>query len=175
MPLSKWTGPRTAVFATGSASGALIWVSVVSTDDCRSINGRVRLRLLIQRIEAGPALAFHPTNLKLTLACGTHLHTNRPPLAGLSAKVAAVAIDRAGPPARAGRLAKDDFAVVALDVVVEGALFEVDVLERLRTIAIPVATDGPSVMLEAAFRERAVWDNYVELPGGWWARADGKR
>lgn len=80
----------------------------------------------------------------------------------------------AGLMAESGRerqvLQKDDFAIVTIDVKMPGALFEIDALERLDALHIPVSWGAGTVQLVARFQEKTIWDNYERLPGGWWVR-----
>lgn len=70
-------------------------------------------------------------------------------------------------------LQKDDFAIYSLDVDLPGALFEVDALERIGAVVVPVRWgDKPVTLLKAPFKESTIWQNYDRLPGGWWVRSD---
>lgn len=74
---------------------------------------------------------------------------------------------------QATTLRKDDFAVLTVEVQVPGAKFEVDALERLASLNMPVlGLGGGCEELVATFREKVLWDSYERLPGGWWVRKD---
>lgn len=70
-------------------------------------------------------------------------------------------------------LHKDDFAVIRVHVIVPGATFEIDALERLASLQLLVAWGAESsTVLTAEFREKVLWHMYERLSGGCWVRAN---
>lgn len=97
---------------------------------------------------------------------------------GYAASLREVALGPAGEPnlvhvhpAASITLQKDDFAILTVAVKMPRALFEIDALERLLAVRIPVRWEGHTVELVAGFQESDIWKNYERLPGGWWIRA----
>lgn len=67
-------------------------------------------------------------------------------------------------------LGRDDFLVMFVDVKIAGPDFEIEALERLEKVIVPVVVDGVTVPIVCKMSERIIWDAYELLPGGWWAR-----
>lgn len=226
MPTSKLSGSQYPSFAKGRLrrhdTAALVWVTVVSTDDCRLVAGFIRLRVVLQNVAGGTPMSFDATRASFALTDDVVIPVReRPPrgnarLSGGSVgvqtrrrrRVVGTAEDKALPFRRSpspvtpvpdrreysaslekvvlgragggeltldngdGRqeLQKDDFAILTMDVKMPEALFEIDALERLDALHVPVCWGTDAVPLVARFQEKTIWDNYERLPGGWWIR-----
>lgn len=67
-------------------------------------------------------------------------------------------------------LGRDDFLVMFVDVKIVGPDFEIEALERLEKVIVPVVVGGETVPIVCKLSDRIIWDAYELLPGGWWAR-----
>lgn len=67
-------------------------------------------------------------------------------------------------------LRKDDFCIISAQVAVKGAVFEIDALERMEFVYVPVIVDGDKNVVICRLSDRQIWQCYELLPGGWWAR-----
>lgn len=218
MPASRVSGATHVAFAKGVGRGGLIWVTVVSTEDCRLVGGRLQMRILLQNVWGGGGLRYMVgTGLRFVLKDGVSIDVDEKRClmrSGSSsggsigsarvgrgrlrtaedkelpfresrdgwttdeykAFVTTCLVERAGREKGVGPstiLKKDDFAVLTVEVQVPGARFEVDALERLASLYLPVVRlGGGCEMLVAKFHDKVLWDSYERLPGGWWVRKD---
>lgn len=92
-------------------------------------------------------------------------------------------------------LDKDDFCTISLRLKLPDAVHEVDVLERLDVLSVPLYRrydqqltedvinmisprsfeNAPTLIqscVHAEFAHNTIWQNYEQMPGGWWARRD---
>lgn len=239
MPTSRMSGNTHPAFARGQVRGrgALVWITVVSTDDCRLVAGSLRLRVVVQNVAGGEMMRFQLAKASVRLTDGHVIDVNdrhlsyrslnrshdlqyrtgkgrlanhrtrtcrargtaqdkslpfhlRPPISPVralsevyQATVVECFIGHAGEvdgedtfvkKRRNNALGKDDFAILTVDIYMPCAQFEIDALERLQSMHIPVSwgSAGEAVPLIADFQERVMWENYERLPGGWWVRAE---
>lgn len=115
---------------------------------------------------------------------GRSKHSGLPRLPSSSSTSSAVdtrhCIDNSWAPSGVVRLQKDDYCVMKLLIQLPGVVHEVDALERLDALCIPIHTESePSgrmkvspAVLRADFDDRMIWDRYELMPGGWWVRTD---
>lgn len=208
--MSRVSGGTHVAFAKGCAHGILLWVMVVSSEDCRLVGSNLKLRVLIQNVWGGPGLKLTVgKGMQFLLTDGIHLRIHqgtdsihsRSPL-GDSSRAGTLTDNSL--PFRDGSdiatvrdykayvkewfiervhgrdcaqqnvvLAKDDFAVLNVEVRVPGARFEVDALEQLQNLTLIASRGGDAACeLVARFQDRVLWDSYERLPGGWWVRKD---
>lgn len=179
MPISKTTGPTFFVFAKGdpSVSHIHMWVCVSSAEDCRLRNGALRLRVVVQNVSQ-PYILLQPSQTHISCVDGARIRSqptcdSRRTLTivhtACEAWCSNTASNRRVDAEKPLLLALDEFAVILIDVRIAGTVFEVDVLEQLQDVRIPVITQGCQHAV-APFMHGAVWDAYEFLPGGWWAR-----
>lgn len=240
MPTTRMSGTAHPAFARGhlNTRGVLLWVTVVSTDDCRLVSGTMRVRIILQNVGGGEPMRFHLAKASFHLTDATVIPANdrsstygslqsaqglldapgqdgtgargtrrrrrhrtanqrvlpyherlasplRATSEGYSALVGECFIERAACAAGVGTdnplntkwrndtLAKDDLAILTVDISMASAVSEVDALERLKSFRIPLSWGGSQVIpLVAFFEESVLWDNYERIPGGWWVRTD---
>ena len=67
-------------------------------------------------------------------------------------------------------LLKDDIQIIFTQVKIEKAVFEIDALERIESVSIPIKADGVEEVITCEMSDRHIWESYELLPGGWWAR-----
>lgn len=170
MPISRFTGPTFNAFAKGCSASSCGWMTVHSSDDCKLPDSTLRVRVVVQNVYARDliveheSLAFFVSNVGLIVA-------GAPPTNDCSARVVDSTVHRArGSRDIANLLRKDDFVVHSVQLRVHSAVFEIDALERLTHISIPVVADGKPDNVICKISERQIWDSYELLPGGWWAR-----
>lgn len=185
MPSSRVSGPGFPVLARGRVGGALAWVTVHSADDCLLRQGAVRLRVVVQNVRPGRVpLQVVPRKLAVTLANGFFVGSHSSTRDGYAATIAHCSVFEAedavvevpvtgeSPPVR---LRKDEFAVIRLSVKVPDGRYEVDALERLAALDVPVQWgDEELVRLHADFRDKPLWEMYERLPGGSWVRRQAR-
>jgi hypothetical protein len=71
------------------------------------------------------------------------------------------------------RLLKDDFFIMHVQVRLAGVVHEVDAVEQLDWIGIPVWEEFKCEgIARANFDERVLWERYELMPGGWWVRKE---
>lgn len=179
MPTSRFSGPGVHAFAKGRAGGVFVWLTVTSSDDCRVRNGRLRVRIVVQNVLAGTVsilckrIAFQVQNEGLVVV-------NQPARGGTqlpfqchhcSANFVSALFERAkGNLDVTDVLSRDDFVIVSVELFIDGAVFEIDALERLDCVVVPVLEDGRRFDVVCKFSDRQIWQCYELLPGGWWAR-----
>lgn len=75
------------------------------------------------------------------------------------------------PISAAALLKRDEVQIIFTKVTVEKAVFEVDALERIESVVVPVSIDGrPEELVTCNISDRHIFEAYELLPGGWWAR-----
>lgn len=175
MPAGRGGGGLGSWFAKGGAGDVLGWVTVSSASDCKVGARGVVLRLVVQNVgmrEAAVEIAG-----RVVLTEGRSVGA---PVDGV------VVVDRAGEVGCGGRggrvavnaretevcLGKDDYVVVGLRVALQGAVHEVDVLERLGRVDVHVVVEGRRHVLPVVFHAERVWELYEYMPGNWWVRKD---
>lgn len=169
MPMSRFSGPAINAFAKGSGAGACAWLTVNSTDDCKVMDCTLRVRVVVQNICASelvvPAsLAFYVQNVGLIVAGQRSVN-------GCFLRIVDLNIQRAhGSLNVTNLLHKDDFVIIFAQLRIHGTIFEIDALERLSYVAVPVIADGKCDHIVCKTSDRQIWDSYELLPGGWWAR-----
>lgn len=106
-----------------------------------------------------------------------------------------LAVDAAQPMPVVIQLEKDDFCIISLRLKLPDVVHEVDALERLDLLSIPLRRldsrglpqtknchpdqSKPHSLhadchscVHAKFINNTIWQNYEQMPGGWWARRD---
>lgn len=174
MPISRHSGPNINAFAKGRAGGAFAWMTVPSTNDCRLRNGAMRFRVVIQNVSA-TSISVRPTSVAISLQNAGVIVPGVCASAGCVMSVSHTVFDRAvgkngNRHVSSAVLSKDDFIVISAHIKMCGTVFEIDVLERIKSLIVPIIADGCRFNVECPMSDRHIWDSYELLPGGWWAR-----
>lgn len=181
MPSTFQSGPSYAAFARGEICRRdaifVAWGTVLSTDDCRLVGDALRVRFVLQNCSAR-RVHIAPADFVTTLTDGLAVpvvhHARARVDRAYGCAVSEVRVEcgaRETDVLRAFQLGVDQIAFVVLDIYMKGVLFELDALERLDCVTIPLRfQDGESERIVARFRDVVIWGNYERLPGGWWVR-----
>lgn len=144
-----------------------MWVCVSSADDCRLRDHGLRLRVIVQNVDCGVTRILKE-GICLVLVDGRVIRVGASG-GGVHAKLFEWSVERAGSGDEMAVLRKDDFVTIGIYVSMPGAVFEVDALERLHEVRVPITGDATEICA-ATFVETEIWEAYDLLPGGWWAR-----
>lgn len=179
MPISRHSGPTFRAFARAATSHAAVWFTVSSAEDCRLQNSVLRARVVVQNIGAGghqgvvtlvgKKIAVNIGGVGLLrqvddVKGGCQVHVRGAVVQALSTNRWIQELDTQW------RLGMDDFVVVPIDVRMCGADAEIDALERVTEVHVPILVDGTESTVVARMSDKQIWDAYELLPGGWWAR-----
>ncbi|PXF41642.1 hypothetical protein BWQ96_08653 [Gracilariopsis chorda] len=179
MPISRTTGPTFTVFAKGDPFVPQIqmWICVSSADDCRLRDGALRLRLVVQNISE-PCILLQPSQTHIAFTEGGCICPQPPSDSARTLTIVQIACESWHSNEPSHRLVDtdkplflelDEFAVIVMDLRLADTVFEVDVLERLEHVRIPVITHCFQEAV-APFLDGVIWEAYEFLPGGWWVR-----
>ncbi|CAN8063479.1 unnamed protein product [Agarophyton chilense] len=186
MPHSRQTGMRFRSFVRAERPWHVrLWLCVTSADDCRLRDGALRARVVVQNVGGGGGtVRVMARRVGFVLCDGgvvragerADAHAGVGAQQTAFAQVATVWRERERERGDGGEneeeeegceLRLDEFAVVSVVIGMHDATFEVEVLERLRQVFVPLSAGGEA---RATMVERRVWDAYEQLPGGWWVR-----
>lgn len=169
IPVTRYSGPNIHPFAKGRACGVFAWFTVTSTEDCRLVNGNLRFRLVVQNVCCSKVAVLMTAIAFRVDTVGT-ISVLNPSRDGPSAAIRSAIVDSA-PNNRShlDSLLQNDVTVIFGTIRMPGCIWEVDMLERISAVVVPVVADGEHFDIICYVGDR-FWDSYELLPGGWWAR-----
>lgn len=169
IPITRYSGPNIQTFAKGRACGVFAWFTVTSTEDCRLVSGNLRFRVVVQNVACGKAV-IRKTAITFRVNTVGTIDVLRPSSDGHSAAIQSSVIDNASDnPNQDNSLLRNDVAVILGTIRIPGCIWEVDALERINAVVVPVIVDGKHCDIMCHLNDR-FWESYELLPGGWWAR-----
>lgn len=169
IPVTRYSGPNIHPFAKGRACGVFAWFTVTSTEDCRLVNGNLRFRIVVQNVSCRKASVL-TTAIAFRVDAFGAIGVLSPSRDGHSAAIRSAIVDSApNNRSRLDGLLRNDVTVIFGTISIPGCIWEVDMLERISAVVVPVVADGKQCDIICCLNDR-FWESYELLPGGWWAR-----
>lgn len=175
MPMSRYSGPSVSAFGKGRAGGTFVWLTVTSADDCRLRDGVLRVRLIVQNVSACRVRVLRERvafciRMRGLIAVNANSRTTQDVHARVVERFVERSHQRCTLNVPADVLFCDDFEIVSAEVRIKSAVFEIDALEQLEYVFVPIVADDKRVDVVCKLSDRQIWQCYEMLPGGWWAR-----